>query len=295
MTTWPSIPISLEKALSYSLGNGYIDWVRDSTKLGLKICKNKNLTPTKVLTGGAMSLVTLVQDQEGNSLVLKIPSDPQVGRNEFRALLEWSNNVVPDVSFHDEASGAFLMTYLHLTSPKLSLDLILNLLSTINKKPTKYEFPNATSNIHLRYNWAEQRFPPFSSEMRDCKLALSIFETSFSKCEKYLLHGDFQNKNIFSPSNDETSEKLLTLDPLPVVGHKLFDLAFWISTNLDIQDIDSFVSYCSNHSNISLEELQELVWIFVALEFRPSHNNANGRSKNYLEKYRSHLLKKYTN
>lgn len=104
----------------------------------------------------------------------------------------------------------------------------------------------------------------------------------------YLLHGDFQGKNILATTSangnsDPQQSKLSVIDPMPCIGHIESDLALFIVTNrgdLGIWDLEE--EFASNIPSVDRKLLSYWIYIYRACERMTDDELLSRRMTEYL-------------
>jgi streptomycin 6-kinase len=267
----PPIPDSLVENLAFNLGEAAAaSWLEGAVVRARVLVQEWELRPLQVLSGGSMSLCIKCADADGALLVLKIPASIDGGAAEIAALRAWGGNGAARVIRTDRATSAMLMNYLgEVGQGGYGLDDIIDLAERLHQgDPGGYEFGTVDDNLTRRISWATDRFREDGYERHKGDLALAeklVVELVFSGDALVLLHGDLQAKNLIL-SGDE----LTAVDPLPVLGPALFDVAFWIAKSVHQHPTLHYVHRVAElRPGLDAEALLRWTWALAVLENRP--------------------------
>ncbi|MGQ4495818.1 aminoglycoside phosphotransferase family protein [Dermabacteraceae bacterium P13101] len=284
---WPRLPDELYLTLSHTLKDKTDNWVTNAVETAALLASKWGFSPDSILTGGSLSLCTRGElIAEGSLAVLKIPTDPLSGIKESRALSLWKKAAVPRIFEIDETTGAFLMEYLPPSkSEKFSILDMVNLWKSLeNKTAEKIFSETAVNNFSMRVEWALDRFDPDLEKEHILNVELSnlLFMDLCTKSpsEEYLLHGDFQDKNMYY-----SGKRLVLLDPLPCVGPRLYDIALWIALTPSGLEIDNLVHKVADLLSIDFRLLLKWTWCIAAVENRPYQSVGAERRQRFIDAY----------
>ncbi|MDO5720202.1 MAG: aminoglycoside phosphotransferase family protein [Actinomycetaceae bacterium] len=284
---WVQIPDRLRGLLDYSLGCDATRWIEDAQNLAIDLANRWDFFPERVFTGGALSLVTLGTIREtGEKAVLKIPTNVTSGVHEGRFLSLLAGKPVPQIYSRDESTGAFLMQYLPPEPREVDLEALVELWRALGEiSTTETQFLSVVDNFEMRAEWAHERFAEYDEPKyhQDIAVAIEIFEALIADTdESSILHGDFQNKNIYY-----SDKRLVVLDPLPCLGSRIYDLAFWLALTAEGDSIDSLVQKSANLAGIDYQHLLNWTWSIAVIENRPFQKVGAGRRQEFIDKLRN--------
>lgn len=267
----PPIPEVLVENLAFNLGEAEAAmWLEGARVRARVLIQEWRLRPLEVLTGGSMSLCIKCSGPEDELLVLKIPANIDGGAAEIAALKAWNGNGAARLLRTDRATSAMLMEYLGVVGQAgYGLDDILGLAERLHEgDPGRFEFGTVDANLTRRITWATERFREDGYERHQGDLALAeklVVDLVFSEDEQVLLHGDLQAKNLILCGDDLTA-----VDPLPVIGPALFDVAFWIAKSVHAKPVLAYVERVAQlRPAIDAEALLRWTWALAVLENRP--------------------------
>ncbi len=151
-----------------------------------------------------------------------------------------------------------------------------------------YPFAALEANLARRVTWAAARFAESGDDdaARDLVAAEKLLgELIADDSSRVLLHGDYQPKNlIVSP------EGLRVVDPLPVVGPEIFDLALWVvKCGQDKTLSDCICDLAAQRPQVDLEALRRWCWALAVLESRPYLGQSNAARVNYIDEARDRV------
>lgn len=267
----PEIPDSLRENLAFTLGDAdATTWLATAVGLAEELLTHWQLRPLEVLSGGSMSLCIKCEDDEGELFVLKIPANVQCGADEAAALRAWHGNGAARVINEEPGSRAILMNYLGAVGEGgYGLADVVDLADRLHAgNPGNYLFAHVDDNLMRRITWAADRFrdPEYQCHLRDVELAEKLVaELVYAGDRHVLLHGDLQAKNLILSGTELTA-----VDPLPVMGPALFDLAFWIAKSVHAEPTLTYVErVAALRPDVDAEGLLRWTWALAVLEHRP--------------------------
>ena len=267
----PPIPPSLVENLAFTLGEaGARAWLAGAVVHARELMAAWSLRPLEVLAGGSMSLCIRCEGAGGDALVLKVPAGVESGAAEVAALRAWAGNGAARVIREDPASSAMLMNYLgRVGEGAYGLDDIVDLAERLHLGARDdYAFGTVEDNLGRRIGWAAERFSKDGYERHQDDLALAeklVDELVYADSRAVLLHGDLQAKNLIVHGNELTA-----VDPLPVLGPALFDVAFWIAKSVHEHPTVHYVErVASLRPDLDAEALLRWTWALAVLENRP--------------------------
>jgi streptomycin 6-kinase len=267
----PPIPDSLVENLAFNLGAAAAaTWLEGAVLRARVLCQEWELRPLQVLSGGSMSLCIKCAGPGGELLVLKIPASLDGGAAEIAALRAWGGNGAARVIRTDRATCAVLMNYLgEVGQGGYGLEDIVDLAERLHQgDPGGYDFGTVDDNLTRRINWATDRFQEDGYERHKGDLALAeklVVDLVFTDDRPVLLHGDLQAKNLIL-SGDE----LTAVDPLPVLGPAIFDVAFWIAKSVHQHPTLFYVKRVAElRPELDVDALLRWTWALAVLENRP--------------------------
>ena len=287
----PPIPASLVENLAFNLGEAEAaSWLEGAVVRARVLIQEWRLRPVQVLSGGSMSLCIKCEGSDGELLVLKIPANIDGGAAEIAALKAWNGNGAARVLRTDRATSAMLMNYLgEVGQDGYGLDDIVDLAERLHQgDPGGYEFETVDANLTRRINWATDRFREDGYERHQGDLALAekmVVDVVFSEEQHVLLHGDLQAKNLIL-SGDE----LTAVDPLPVLGPALFDVAFWIAKSVHEKPMLHYVDRVAElRPSLDADALLRWTWALAVLENRPYLVIGAERRQEFIDGLRSEV------
>jgi streptomycin 6-kinase len=267
----PPIPASLVENLAFNLGEAAaVSWLQGALVRARVLVEEWRLRPLEVLSGGSMSLCLKCAGVDDELLVLKIPASIDGGAAEIAALRAWGGNGAAQVIRTDRATSAMLMNYLgEVGQGGYGLDDIIDLAERLHQgDPGGYDFGTVDDNLTRRITWATDRFREDGYERHQGDLALAeklVVDLVFTDDHPVLLHGDLQAKNLIL-SGDE----LTAVDPLPVLGPAIFDVAFWIAKSVHQHPTLHYVHRVAElRPDLDAEALLRWTWALAVLENRP--------------------------
>jgi streptomycin 6-kinase len=267
----PPIPQSLVENLAFNLGEAAaLTWLEGAVVRARVLVQEWELRPLEVLSGGSMSLCVKCEGADGELLVLKMPASIDGGAAEIAALRAWGGNGAARVIRTDRATSAMLMNYLgEVGKGGYGLEDIVDLAERLHRgDPRAHDFGTVDDNLTRRITWAAERFREDGYERHQGDLALAeklVVDLVCADDQRVLLHGDLQAKNLIL-SGDE----LTAVDPLPVLGPALFDVAFWIAKSVHERPTLDYVHRVAElRPALDAEALLRWTWALAVLENRP--------------------------
>lgn len=267
----PPVPASLVENLAFTLGEqGARAWLERAVVHAGELMAAWSLRPLEVLAGGSMSLCVRCEDEGGAALVLKIPAGVEAGAAELAALRAWGGNGAAQVVREEPAGSAMLMNYLgRVGQGDYGLDDIIDLAERLHLGDhAGYPFGTVEDNLDRRIGWAADRFSEEGYERHRDDLALAeklVDELVHADSHPVLLHGDLQAKNLIVHGDELTA-----VDPLPVLGPALFDVAFWIAKSVHEHPTIRYVERVSAlRPDLDAWTLLRWTWALAVLENRP--------------------------
>lgn len=279
---WPEIPIEIIDTLTNILKDDTKSWLKENTNLANHLAFKWGIDLERVLIGGALSLCIYGRLKDGDEVVLKIPTKVSTGNLEKHALTIWDGKRTPKVIHDHHESGSFLMTYIKNEIHSPTAKEIVSLSNDLHKPIFEDKFiENLKTNVDMRIAWALERFSSdkYKKEYKDLKKAIDLMDDLMRKEEKnYLLHGDFQNKNLLYDGR-----KIMTLDPLPVIGSIYFDLAFWAALTSEGLDMMTLSRIISEEAKLDPDEFLKWTWSIAVIENRPYQNIGAKRRQLFID------------
>ncbi len=287
----PPIPDSLVENLAFNLGAAAaVTWLEGAVLRARVLCQEWELRPLQVLSGGSMSLCIKCAGTDGELLVLKIPAGLDGGAAEIAALRAWNGNGAARVLRTDRATSAMLMNYLgEVGQGGYGLEDIVDLAERLHEgDPAGFAFGTVDDNLTRRIDWATDRFREDGYERHKGDLALAeklVVDLVFTHDSPVLLHGDLQAKNLIL-SGDE----LTAVDPLPVLGPAIFDVAFWIAKSVHQHPTLFYVKRVAElRPALDVDALLRWTWALAVLENRPYIESGAVQRQEFIDGLRSEV------
>jgi streptomycin 6-kinase len=287
----PPIPASLVENLAFNLGEAEAaSWLEGAVVRARVLIQEWRLRPVEVLSGGSMSLCIKCEGSQDELLVLKIPANIDGGAAEIAALRAWNGNGAAQVLRVDRATSAMLMNYLgKVGQDGYGLDDIVDLAERLHRgDPGGYEFETVDANLTRRIAWATDRFREDGYEHHQGDLALAekmVVDLVFTEEQQVLLHGDLQAKNLILSGTELTA-----VDPLPVLGPALFDVAFWIAKSVHPEPMLHYVDRVARlRPSLDAQALLCWTWALAVLENRPYVAVGAQRRQEFIDGLRSEV------
>jgi streptomycin 6-kinase len=267
----PPIPASLIENLSFTLGEAEaLAWLDRAVVHARALADAWQLRPVEVLSGGSMSLCVRCTGAEGEELVLKVPANVEAGAVEIAALRAWAGNGAARLLRDDPGTSAMLMNYLgRVGEGGYGVDDVVGLAERLHAgDPAGHPFDTVAGNLERRIGWAAERFSldDYARHRDDLALAEKLVEELVhAESRHVLLHGDLQAKNLIVSGSDLTA-----VDPMPVLGPALFDVAFWIAKSVHAHPTVRYVErVASLRPDLDAAALLAWTWALAVLENRP--------------------------
>ena len=131
-----------------------------------------------------------------------------------------------------------------------------------------HAFPEVHDNLDRRVDWARDRFAEdgYGHHLDDLRQAEKLVaDLASAQGTQVLLHGDLQAKNLIV-----SDAGLTAVDPMPVVGPALFDIAFWIAKSDHAHPTRTYVDQvCRLRPDLDGDALLRWTWALAVLENRP--------------------------
>lgn len=287
----PPIPDSLVENLAFNLGEAAaVAWLEGAVLRARVLVQEWELRPLEVLAGGSMSLCLKCEGADGALLVLKIPASIDGGVAEIAALRAWGGNGAARLIRTDRATSAMLMDYLgEVGQGGYGLDDIIDLAERLHQgDPGGYEFGTVDENLTRRIVWATDRFREEGYERHNGDLALAeklVVDLVAADEHPVLLHGDLQAKNLIL-----SGEELTAVDPLPVLGPALFDVAFWIAKSVHQHPTLHYVHRVAElRPGLDVDALLRWTWALAVLENRPYIATGAAQRQTFIDGLRSEV------
>jgi streptomycin 6-kinase len=287
----PPIPASLVENLAFILGESEaVAWLEDAVRLARALADAWELRPVEVMSGGSMSLCVRCEGVDGEQLVLKIPADVAAGTAEIAALRAWGGNGAARVLREDAASSSMLMNYLgRVGEGRYGLEDVLALADRLHGGDTTgYAFGSVEGNLSRRIAWAAERFRgDVNASHRDDLALVEKLVDSLVHAEprQVLLHGDLQDKNLIVSGSELTA-----VDPMPVLGPGLFDVAFWIAKSVHEHPTLQYVERVTSlRPELDADALLGWTWALAVLENRPYITAGADRRQQFIDRLRERV------
>lgn len=284
----PPVPDSLRENLAFVLGAERAEtWLAGAVECARRLVEEWRLTPREVLTGGSFSLCLRCEDEHGAETVLKVPADPAQGAAEIAALQAWSGDGAAQVLRTDPESSAMLMNFLgRVGQGGYGLADIVDLAERLHRGTADgFDFAEVGDNLDRRVDWARDRFAEdgYAHHLDDLRNAEKLVaELASAAGDRVLLHGDLQAKNLIL-----CQDELVAVDPMPVVGPALFDIAFWIAKSDHARPMRSYVDEVSRlRPELDGEALLRWTWALAVLENRPYLQRGAAARQEFIDEVR---------
>lgn len=284
----PPVPESLRENLAFVLGAERAEtWLAGAVECARRLVEEWRLTPREVLTGGSFSLCLRCEDEHGTATVLKVPADPTHGAAEIAALQAWSGDGAAQVLRTDPESSAMLMNFLgRVRQGGYGLSDIVDLADRLHRGTADgFDFPEVRDNLDRRVDWARDRFAEdgYAHHLDDLRNAEKLVaELATAAGDRVLLHGDLQAKNLIL-----CQDELVAVDPMPVVGPALFDIAFWIAKSDHARPTRTYVDEVSRlRPWLDGEALLRWTWALAVLENRPYLQRGAAARQEFIDEVR---------
>ena len=267
----PPVPDSLRENLAFVLGAERAEaWLVEAVERARRLVGEWALTPQEVLTGGSFSLCLRCVDDAGEATVLKVPADFDGGAAEIAALRAWDGDGAARVLRVDEDTSTMLMNFLgRVGEGDYGLADILDLAERLHRGDVhEHAFAEVHDNLDRRVDWARDRFAEdgYGHHLDDLRQAEKLVaDLASAQDTRVLLHGDLQAKNLIVSDGGLTA-----VDPMPVVGPALFDIAFWIAKSDHAHPTRTYVDQvCRLRPGLDGDALLQWTWALAVLENRP--------------------------
>lgn len=158
------------------------------------------------------------------------------------------------------------------------IELLPPTLAGIYRSVDSRPLPSLPLSISDRLSWGFARAGAnnlYQETLAHIEHHLNVF--SSAKEQMYLLHGDFQDKNIM----ETESGNLNVIDPLPCYGARESDLALWavtLKTKHSIQKTLDTITEKAPHLN--KQALTDFAYIFAITEMRPENYENETQTQN---------------
>lgn len=267
----PPVPDSLRENLAFVLGSERAEaWLAEAVECARRLAREWGLTPQEVLAGGSFSLCLRCVDEAGEQTVLKVPADTDGGAAEIAALRAWNGDGAARVLRVEEETSALLMNFLgRVGEGEYGLADIVDLAERLHRGDVHdHAFPEVHDNLDRRVDWARDRFAEdgYGHHLDDLRQAEKLVaDLASAPGTQVLLHGDLQAKNLIV-----SDAGLTAVDPMPVVGPALFDIAFWIAKSDHAHPTRTYVDQvCRLRPDLDGDGLLRWTWALAVLENRP--------------------------
>lgn len=284
----PPVPDSLRENLAFVLGAERAEtWLVSAVECARRLVEDWRLTPHEVLTGGSFSLCLRCVDEDGTATVLKVPASAEDGAAEVAALQSWDGDGAARVLRTDPGSAAILMNFLgRVGEGSYGLADIVDLAERLHGgRPAGFDFPEVHENLDRRLDWARERFSEdeYSHHLEDLRSAEKLAsELATQPGDRVLLHGDLQAKNLIVCDGE-----LVAVDPMPVVGPALFDIAFWIAKSDHVRPTRTYVDEVSRlRPDLDADALLRWTWALAVLENRPYLERGAAARQEFIDEVR---------
>ena len=119
-------------------------------------------------------------------------------------------------------------------------------------------------------------------EYRGYRIEDLATEVSYEETAFLLLHGDLQAKNLIVSRGE-----LVAVDPMPVVGPALFDIAFWIAKSDHARSTRTYVDEVSRlRPGLDGDALLRWTWALAVLEYRPYLQRGAAARQQFIDEVR---------
>lgn len=287
----PPIPTSLVENLAFNLGEAQaLAWLDGAIVHARALAEAWDLRPVEVLSGGSMSLCMRCATADDEELVLKVPADLGAGAAEIAALKAWGGNGAARVVREDRATSSMLMNFLgRVGGGDYGLDDVVGLADRLHDgDPRGYPFDTVEENLSRRIVWAAERFREHDYARHRGDLALAeklVDELVYSEPRQVLLHGDLQAKNLIM-----SGSVLTAVDPLPVLGPALFDVAFWIAKTVHAEPTLRYVERVATlRPRLDATALLRWTWALAVLENRPYITAGAAQRQQFIDRLRDRV------
>lgn len=284
----PPVPDSLRENLAFVLGAERAEsWLVGAVERARRLVREWRLTPREVLTGGSFSLCLRCRDEEGAETVLKVPASPEDGAAEIAALRAWSGEGAARVLRTEPESSSMLMNFLgRVGEGDYGLPDIVDLAERLHRgAPEGFAFAEVHDNLDRRVDWARERFAKsgYEHHLDDLRHAEKLVaELATGDGDRVLLHGDLQAKNLIVSDGE-----LVAVDPMPVVGPPLFDIAFWIAKSDHERPTRTYVDQVGRlRPGIDADALLRWTWALAVLENRPYLQRGTAARQEFIDEVR---------
>lgn len=292
-TVLPPVPDSLRENLAFNLGG--VDqaesWLAEALDRAGELVEQWRLDPVEVLSGGAFSLCLRCTGDQGEELVLKIPASLAGGAAEIAALRAWRGDGAARLLREDPQSSALLMNFLgRVGEGDYDLADVVDLAERLHvPPPDDYAFAEIEDNLTRRIQWARNRFDEAGYEQHRGDLALAeklVLQLCAADRDPVLLHGDLQAKNLIVHVDELTA-----VDPMPVLGPALFDVAFWIAKSHHAHPTHTYVDQVAGlRPDLDAEALMRWTWALAVLENRPYIERGAEQRQEFIDGWRERAL-----
>lgn len=291
-TLLPPIPDSLREDLAFNLGGREAAdaWLAGAAETAEALAEAWELRPLEVLSGGSFSLCVKCAGPKGELLVLKVPASLEGGAAELAALRAWDGDGAARVLREDPESATMLMNYLgRVGEGDYGLEDIVDLAERLHRgAPDDYPFVAVHDNLARRIEWARERFrePGYERHQDDLEVAEKlVVDLQSPDTDPVLLHGDLQAKNLIVHG-----ERLTAVDPMPVLGPAVFDVAFWIAKSHHARPMHSYVDQVSSlRPGLDRERLLRWTWALAVLENRPYIERGAEQRQEFIDQVRDQV------
>lgn len=284
----PPVPDSLRENLAFVLGAERAEtWLAGAVECARRLVRDWRLTPHEVLTGGSFSLCLRCVDDDGAETVLKVPASAEEGDAEIAALRAWAGDGAARVLRADPESASMLMNFLgQVGEGDYGLADIVDLAERLHRGERQgFDFPEVHDNLDRRVYWARERFAEvgYAHHLDDLRNAEKVVaELSAVSGDRVLLHGDLQAKNLIVSAGE-----LVAVDPMPVVGPALFDIAFWIAKSDHARPTRTYVDEVSRlRPGLDGDALLRWTWALAVLENRPYLQRGAAARQQFIDEVR---------
>lgn len=220
------VPPGYRAFVARTFGDDGRAWLAELPRLLDELAQRWLLTLGPELPGGLLSCVRAATTVAGGEAILKIGPPWDRSRHEIDALRAWGGSAAPCLLEADDAVHALLLERIapgRHADPGDPAD-VARVLRGLDTDPPP-GLPSLGETVRQRLDRAEAERRAPAHKLAWARAALERLEQEPAPAA--LVHGDFDDRNLLVCGR----RGLVAIDPLPCVGDRCYDAAYWVHAN----------------------------------------------------------------